>query len=305
MTSPVLEIRGLRKSFDTTSVLCGLDIRLDEGITLGLVGPNGAGKTTCLRCIMGLVFADDGEIDVAGIDAIADPVAARLQIGYLPGETSVYRWMRGSDFLKFGLAFHEEIDEDFVKRCLDRFDLPIERPLRSYSSGQKQMLALTIALGPVVPLYILDEPEKALDASKRHVLREILAEMRDRGRTIVVSSHHIAELEQFSDEYAFLHDGVLLDRADVEQRKQDLARHLRVRFDGDRAPRDLPAGTRVERSDRDWVLEAPPGADPRKIAETLLAQQPTRLEVGEPTLQEVYESLYLADGSHAAREERS
>ena len=289
-----LEIEGLEKIYrGDKQVLRGLSLRVEQGQTLGFVGPNGSGKTSCLRSIMGLVFPDRGSIRVAGIDAVSQAVEVRKRVGYLPGENSVYRWMTGSEFLRFGLGFHDEVDTDFVARCLARFEVPIERPLRSYSSGQKQMLSLTIALAPIVPLYVLDEPEKALDASKRQLLRELLHELGSKGRSLIISSHHISELEQFADDFAFLLDGRIVPEQQIAERREMLARRIRVRFEGPQEAQSLPPGTTVREHEQDWLLQLPPDCDPRQVARSLLAQNPARLEVGEATLQELYESIYL------------
>lgn len=293
MSEMALSVRALEKRFDETQVLSGLELEVPSACTLGLVGPNGVGKSTAIRCILGLVFPDAGSIEVAGVDALRDSVRARKNIGFLPGETSVYRWMTGREFLRFGLAFHDEIDNDFLDACLARFELPIDRKLRSYSSGQKQMLALCVALAPIVPLYILDEPEKALDASKRHTLREIVSEMKARGRTLLISSHHIFELEQFADRFAFLHEGRVLAQSEVEQRIDVLSQRVRARFENRETPPEVSTSARWKRNERDWILDVPADEDARAVARALLEHAPSRLEFGQASLQEVYEDLYV------------
>ncbi|MCB9891102.1 MAG: ABC transporter ATP-binding protein [Planctomycetes bacterium] len=290
---PVLEIRGLAKSYDDHQVLYDLDLELEAGTITGLVGPNGVGKTTCLRCIVGLVFPTSGTIHIDGVDARSDGVRARRSLSFLPGEASVYRWMTGREFLRFGLGFHDTIDDDFVGRCLEAFELPMHRKLRGYSSGQKQMLALTVALGPRVPLYILDEPEKALDASKRHRLRELLDDVQGRGASILISSHHISELELFTSRYAFLNAGRVVGNDEIDHILRALSRRVRVRFEEGVEPHDVPSGVHIEHDGRDWILHASDEVASHTLATQLLKQRPLRLEVGTPSLSDVYDHLYV------------
>ncbi len=297
MIEPALSVRGLQKSYGDHQVLYGMDLEVAGGATLGLVGPNGVGKTTCLRCITGLVHPDAGSIHIAGIDARREPVKARRALSYLPGEASVYRWMRGNEFLRFGLGFHADIDDAFVRRCLDAFELPIDARLRSYSSGQKQMLALTVALGPRVPLYILDEPEKALDASKRHALRDLLRELRQRGSALLISSHHISELEQLTNDHAFLSRGRVLEGDEVDAMLARLALRLRVRLAEGVALPDLATTVTRLQDGSDWILEATSSEEAREVAMALLAHGALRLEVGAASLHDVYEDLYVRQGS--------
>jgi ABC-2 type transport system ATP-binding protein len=224
----VLHARGIRKSFDDNEVVSdvGLDVR--PGEIVGFIGPNGAGKSTTLRCLLGLNFADAGEVQIAGIDAMASPVRARAQVGYLPGETSLYRQMRGHEALELGLAFHKRLDQGIIDQCLAAWGLPLERKIHAYSAGMKQQLGLAIALGPEVPLHILDEPDKALDPTHRRQLRSILLELKRRGRGLLLSSHHLSELEELADRTVFLRQGVLIPEQEIEQARADISLRARA-----------------------------------------------------------------------------
>ena len=294
MTETALEIRGLSKSFGATAVLRGIDLTVERGRLLGFVGPNGSGKSTGLRCVLGLVKPDAGAVLVDGVDAIANPVGARRRCSYLTGESSAYRWMRGREYLHFGFSFGQPVDQEILAMCRQRFELPIDRKIRSYSAGQKQMLALTLALSLATPLLILDEPEKALDASRRFDLREILGVCRERGRAIIVSSHHIAELEDLADEYAFLLDGKIIDSARIASEQERLSREVHAQLDREPNTSELPAGTSWTRS-RDGVYHfvASPGAATGELGSALIALGARSLQYGEAKLQQVYESLYV------------
>ncbi len=301
MSEPILRISSLEKSWGTTKVLHGIDVEASAGTILGLVGPNGVGKSTLLRCIPGVCYPDAGSVRVAGVDTRAHPRDARRNIGYLPGESSIYASMRGHELLAFGLAGYADIDRAFLDQHIARFDLPLDRKLRTYSAGQKQLLALAMTLAPRVPLYVLDEPDKALDASMRYELRQAIRRLRDRGAAVLISSHHIEELEGLADEFAFLLDGKLIDPVEIEAASTRLAAQVRVRFEPGVAPPVL-GGVHAE-PDRDgWIYRRQSPSQLSAVVAELLSQQPISLSFGRASLQDVYRALYLGSTPEAQQQ---
>src|SRR5690606_21191538 len=167
MSHHVIELTSVQKSYEHRAVLHDIHLAVPKGQLLGLVGPNGAGKSTLLRLLVGLVQRSAGKVQVAGHDPALDSLAIRRRCCYLPGETGVYQQMTGAGFLKFALGFYPEQSLDLKERLLTEFALPLNKRVRSYSAGMKQKLALVAALVPDVDLYLLDEPDRALDASVR------------------------------------------------------------------------------------------------------------------------------------------
>lgn len=292
MSEPILEARGISKSFNGQSVLRNVDLRVDRSQAVGLVGPNGAGKSTFLRCLLGLCHPDSGSVRLDGVDALADSVEARGRVGFLPGETSLYGGMTGQQQLAFGLGFHAGIDSRTKELCLDTFRLPLERKLRTYSGGMKQQLAVTIALSSGTPLYILDEPHKGLDASMRQDLRAILEELKSRGKSMLISSHQLNELEEIAAELEFLVCGENVQRDKVEAARCRLARSLRARFREEPDGLVLPSGTTMQRDGPTFVFERKDGAAMEEVIAAVLRFGPTRIEYGNASLQDLYEALY-------------
>lgn len=295
MSEPVLRVEALSKSFGASTVLRSASLEVAAGSVLGFVGPNGAGKSTCLRCILGICFPDSGRVTLDGIDAVADPLAARARTGYLPGETSLYGGMTGEALLRFGLAFHGRKNEDLLTHLLERFRLPIERKARTYSAGQKQLLGICLALVPDVPLYILDEPDKALDATMRHELRKVLRSLEERGKALLISSHHIAELEGLASDYVFLLDGNVIGDERIERERSRLLGEVRATFAKEPEALELPEGTEVRRDDDVWIFTAAARVSVEDIVSKLLPLHPKSLDYGHASLQDIYEALYLAD----------
>jgi len=223
-----LDLRGLRKSYGDRTVLQGLDLQVAHGELLGLIGPNGAGKSTLLRSLIGLVPRDDGQAAVLGLDPAKAALAIRRRCSYLPGETGVYQQMTGQAFLDFAFGFYDQLQTELQAQLLAGFDLPLRQKVRSYSAGMKQKLALCAALVPDVELYLLDEPDRALDASVRYFLRDVLRTLRQRGKTIVLSSHHLSEVETLADRLEFLLAGQLVPAPTVQAARQHLRRRVRL-----------------------------------------------------------------------------
>ncbi len=295
MSAPTIEVRGLQKRFGACEVLRQLDLRVEQGQLLGLVGPNGAGKSTLLRTLVGLVGRSGGEVRVHGLDPAQRALEIRRRASYLPGETGVYLQMRGAAFLDFALGFYPRHDTALRDELLDAFALPLDQRVRSYSAGMKQKIALIATLVPEVDLYLLDEPDRALDASVRFFLRDVLRRMKERGSTIVLSSHHLSEVETLADRLEFLLDGALVPPAEVQRAREELRRRPRVRL---RPGHALPAGAAVVREEPDGMVVVQTEGDALSWLKTADADAIASAEIGVDRLEDLYQ-LLLASGDRA------
>ena len=292
----VLKVAGLTKSYDQRTVLNGIDLEVPEGQLLGLIGPNGAGKTTLLRCLVGLVQRSGGDAQVFSHDPTDSSLPIRRRTCYLPGETGVYHQMTGARFLKFALGFYPDHSLDLKDRLLEQFDLPLNKKVRSYSAGMKQKLALVATLVPDVDLYLLDEPDRALDASVRYYLREILRSLKDQGKTILLSSHHLSEVESLADRLEFLLDGRLVSEHRLARARDALRRQPRIRLC---AGASLPAGAEVVREELDGMLVIETADDPMRWLHGLPEDTVESAEVGIDRLEDLYQLLLADSGGDA------
>jgi len=290
-SEPVLAIEGLHKSFGSSEILRGIDLEVKPGELLGLVGPNGAGKSTLLRTLIGLVPRDRGVVTVLGHDPDAESLAIRRRCSYLPGETGVYHQMTGERFLRFALGFYPRHLHDLRARLQDGFELPLKQKVRNYSAGMKQKLALMATLVPDVDIYILDEPDRALDASVRFFLRDVLLELKRAGKTILLSSHHLSEVETLADRLAFLIAGRLIPNSRLAAARALLRRRPRLRL---RADTELPDGASVLRREPDGALVVETKGDPLLWLQKLPPEQVESAEVGVVRLEDLYQ-LLLSD----------
>lgn len=286
--SPVLSVHGLCKSFGQQAVLRDVHLQVERGQLIGLVGKNGAGKSTMLRILVGIGRRNSGQVSVLGRDPANDPLGIRQHCCYLPGETSVYHGMTGQQFLDFALSFYPRVQKDLLGELRDLFDLPLHKKVRGYSAGMKQKLALMATLTPDVELYLLDEPDRALDASVRFQLRDLLGRLRDAGRTLVLSSHHLAEVETLANRLEFLLDGTMVDEDSIRRARARLQKRFRLRL---RQPTELPAGLVVLETEPDGTLVLEADGDPMQSLSALPADSVLSIELGIARLEELYQLL--------------
>lgn len=202
-----LEIKGLSKIYTAKKgksvvALSGLNLDVSQGEIFGFLGPNGAGKSTTIKAIMGLIRPSSGEISVAGIP-ISDP-SARRKIGYLPENPSFYEFLSGREYLEFiGRSF--QLSNDLITQRVNMVLLKMElseaadRPIRSYSKGMVQRLGLAQTLIHDPDLYILDEPMSGLDPLGRVLVKKLINDLKQQGKTVFFSTHITADVEAVCD----------------------------------------------------------------------------------------------------------
>lgn len=287
-TAPAIAVEGLCRSFAGKTALSEFSLTVAPGELLGIVGPNGAGKSTLMRVLTGLVRRDRGNVSVLGMDPAHDGLAIRRRCSYLPGETSVYQQMTGRGFLDFAWSFHGAVQHDLVERLQELFRLPLEARVRSYSAGMKQKLAVLASLAPDVDVYLLDEPDRALDASVRHDLRKVLREMHGRRKTILLSSHHLGEVETLAGRLVFVIGGATVPQETVAAARTRLARRVRLRLD---AGTVLPGGARILAREADGVLLLETDEHPLEWMRSIPAEAVQEAELGVLRLEDLYQEL--------------
>jgi ABC-2 type transport system ATP-binding protein len=233
-----IEVRGLVKAFGGTRALDGLDLVVEEGEVHGFLGPNGAGKTTTLRMLLGLVHADAGTARLLGGDPWADRVALHRRLAYVPGDVSLWPNLTGGEVIDMlgrmrgGLSAARRAD------LLERFDLDPTRKGRSYSKGNRQKVVLISALASDVELLLLDEPTSGLDPLMEASFRACMADERARGRTVLLSSHILAEVEALCDRVTIIRDGRTVETGALSEMRY--LTHLSITAE---LARPLPADT--------------------------------------------------------------
>ena len=212
---------SLTKRYGDVTALSECCLSVGRGEVFGLLGPNGAGKTTLIRLMLGFLHPSSGRCLVDGFDPLIDGVALRERVAYLPGDARLPRHMRGGGVLKFFAEMHPRGDLQRSLEIADRLELQTCRRVGFMSTGMRQKLALSVVLGLNTPLMILDEPTANLDPTIRATVLDLVQKVRDSGRTVMLSSHVMSEIEDTCDRVAFLRHGKLareLTIADLYQR---------------------------------------------------------------------------------------
>ncbi|WP_445526512.1 ABC transporter ATP-binding protein [Streptomyces cyslabdanicus] len=202
-----VEVSGLHKSFGSTRALDGLDLNVAAGEVHGFLGPNGAGKSTTIRVLLGLLRADAGATRVLGRDPWADAVEVHRRIAYVPGDVTLWRNLSGGEVIDLYGRLRGGLDRRRREELVERFELDPTKKGRTYSKGNRQKVALVAAFASDVDLLILDEPTSGLDPLMEEVFQRCVAEERDRGRTVLLSSHILSEVEELCDRVSIIRKG--------------------------------------------------------------------------------------------------
>ncbi|MFN8037144.1 MAG: ABC transporter ATP-binding protein [Acidimicrobiia bacterium] len=202
-----IEVHELVKTFGPTRALDGLDLTVEEGEVHGFLGPNGAGKTTTLRILLGLVRADRGTAVVLGGDPWRDAVELHRRLAYVPGDVALWPSLSGGETIDLLGRLRGGLNPTRRAELLERFDLDPTKKGRSYSKGNRQKVALVAALASDVELLLLDEPTAGLDPLMEEAFRECLADDRARGRTVLLSSHILSEVEAVCERVTIIREG--------------------------------------------------------------------------------------------------
>jgi ABC-2 type transport system ATP-binding protein len=216
-----IDIRDVHKSYGKTRALDGLDLAVQTGEVHGFLGPNGAGKTTTIRILLGLLKADTGTATLLGKDPWRDATELHRRLAYVPEDVTLWPNLSGGEVIDLLGRLRGGLDPKRRADLLERFDLDPRKKGRAYSKGNRQKVALVAALASDVELLLLDEPTSGLDPLVEAHFREIIAEERSSGRTVLLSSHILAEVEALCDRVTIIRDGRTVETGTL----QDL-RHL-------------------------------------------------------------------------------
>lgn len=288
----------LTKSFGTTKALDGLDLEVATGEVHGFLGPNGAGKSTTFRVLLGLLRPDAGAATLLGGNPWRDVASLHRRLAYVPGDVNLWPSLSGGEVIDLLGRLRGGLDERRRKSLLDRFDLDPRKKGRAYSKGNRQKVALVAALASDVELLILDEPTAGLDPLMESVFRDCIQEERPRGRTLLLSSHILSEVEHLCDRVTIIKDGRTVETGTLADLRHLTRTHIEAVLLGP-VPGDLVAMTGVH----DLVAEGTnltcevDTADLGALLGRLTAVGVSTLLSAPPTLEELFLRHYAAEVS--------
>jgi ABC-2 type transport system ATP-binding protein len=290
MGTPV-SITGLVKTFGRVRALDGLDLEVRDGEVLGFLGPNGAGKSTTLRILLGLLRADAGHVELLGGNPWRDVVALHRRVAYVPGDVSLWPNLSGGQAIDLMGRLRGGLDEGRRAELIDTFELDPTKRGRAYSKGNRQKVAIVASLASRAELLILDEPTAGLDPLMEALFREEIRREKAAGRSVLLSSHILAEVEALADRISIIRQGRIVETGTLEQMRLHARTNVSATLEDGAALTGLPgvADLRIE----DHRVQFSVDAEGLAAAMNALAAHRVRaLTVTPPSLEDLFLQHY-------------
>ena len=296
MASTAIKTEGLTKRYGDSVALDHLDLEVTQGEVVGYLGPNGAGKTTTLRLLLGLSQATSGRCQIFGLDCQRETVKTHGRLAFVAGEASLWPSLTGAETLTLLGRVQGQSDLRYRDELINRFDLDPTKKVRAYSKGNHQKVILIAALMARPDLLILDEPTSGLDPLMEQAFRHCIAEARDRGQTVFLSSHIMSEVEALCDRVGILRAGKLIEMGTLSDMRHLSALTVEATLAGPVPDLSgLPGVTSVVREGRTVRCQVRGPIEP--LLKVLTDIGVTHLVSREPSLEELFLALYGDSGN--------
>ena len=244
-----ISLRNVVKTFGATRALDGLDLDVAVGEVHAYLGPNGAGKSVTIRTLLGLLRHDSGHVQLLGGDPWRDAVSLHRRLAYVPGDVSLWPNLTGGEIIDYFGRLRGDLDERRHDELIERFELDPRKKAGAYSKGNRQKVALVVALASDAELLLLDEPTAGLDPLMETVFQDYIRETTDAGRTVFLSSHILAEVEKLCDRVTIIRHGRAVQSGTLDDLRATTRTSMTVSTDRRVVDLELRAGVHAVRSD--------------------------------------------------------
>ncbi len=215
----ILESKSIVKNFGKVRALDGVNLEIKKGEVYGFIGPNGAGKTTTIRILLGILKADEGSASIFGMDVWSDAVEIHKKVAYVPGEVNLWPNLTGGEVIDLFTSLRGKINVEKRDDLIRRFNLDPTKKCRTYSKGNRQKVALIAAFASDAELFILDEPTSGLDPLMEQEFHKCIDEAKKAGKSILLSSHILSEVEKLCDKVSIIKDGKIIESGVLKEMK--------------------------------------------------------------------------------------
>lgn len=291
----LVEIKGLTKRFGKFTALKNIDLSVNEGEIYGFIGPNGAGKSTTIRVLLGMLKPNEGQVTIFGKDAWKDAVEIHKRIAYVSGDANLWPNLTGGEVIDLFLTMRGNKNENRRDELIRRFNLDPSKKCRAYSKGNRQKIALISAFASDADLYILDEPTAGLDPLMERVFQECVLEAKRQGKSVLLSSHILSEVEKLCDRVAIIREGEMIEKGTLTE-----MRHLtrtKLTVETSEPMTGLPELKGVYdavRTNEGWVFQVDSEEMPKAIS-YISKFDVLKLESAPPTLEDLFIRHYKGD----------
>ncbi|MBP3041461.1 ABC transporter ATP-binding protein [Bacillaceae bacterium Marseille-Q3522] len=288
----IAEISGLKKNFKSTKALTNVTMQLHSGEVLGFIGPNGAGKSTTIRILLGMIKASGGKATIFGKDVWNDAIEIHSRLAYVPGDVNLWPNLTGGEIIDLFMRLQGTKNNQRRDALIEKFELDPKKRARSYSKGNRQKIALIAALASDAEFYIFDEPTSGLDPLMEAKFQEEVERLKAEGKSILLSSHILSEVERLCDRVAIIRQGEVIETGTLEELRH-LTRYEYIVVTRERAEnlKQVEGVYDLEFNDNKAIFHA----DNNKVEEilkTLLPYGIEKLESTPPTLEELFMRHY-------------
>lgn len=285
--TPVIFAQDLDKSFGPVQALDQLQLNIAPGEVHGYLGPNGAGKSVTMRILLGLLRPDAGTVQVFGKDPWKHAVELHKRLAYVPGDVELWPNLTGGEAIDMFLRLRRSHDRHRREELIERFNLDPRKKARTYSKGNRQKVALIAALASEVDLLLLDEPTAGLDPLMEAVFQEVIGEVKAEGRSVLLSSHILAQVEALSDRISIIRDGHIVESGTLSELRHMTRTTIEVETVGSTQPLASLDYVHDFRHEGERTLFEVEGDHVQQIMQELTALQIRSVLAHPPTLEQL------------------
>ncbi|WP_025785735.1 ABC transporter ATP-binding protein [Sporosarcina sp. D27] len=288
----ILDVKGLTKTFGKFRALDGVDFEVRKGEVFGFIGPNGAGKSTTIRVLLGLLKRDAGTATIFGQDVWSDAVEIHRKIAYVPGDVNLWPNLTGGEVIDLFASLQGDVNAKRREELIVKFNLDTSKKCRTYSKGNRQKVALVAAFASDAELFILDEPTSGLDPLMERVFQQCVEEVKAAGKSVLLSSHILSEVERLCDRVGIIRSGVMVETGTLAELRHLTRSNLYVELNSPVTDiRQIPGVHELVEAGDGWKFQV----DGDKLDAVMSYLSPygiRRLESAPPTLEDLFMQHY-------------